>query len=79
MKQDVFPLPVDEEGFQITRGPRGNIFLQGDTEDQGSVRTTVYSLDTKSFKFEMVTQMSCEFLRGPPYFDFPPFISPTRM
>ncbi|TVU38572.1 hypothetical protein EJB05_11952, partial [Eragrostis curvula] len=75
--KNVIPLPVYED-FGIYEGPQGYVFIQGDLEGQDSKRTTIYSLDIKTLKFEMVTQMSYHF-EGRPYFGFPPSISPRRI
>ncbi|TVU38571.1 hypothetical protein EJB05_11951, partial [Eragrostis curvula] len=73
--RDVVPFPVDN--VWISDAKQGCVFLQGDSKVQDSEGTTVYSLDIKTLKFNMVAQMSCHF-HGRPYFCFPPSMYVTR-
>ncbi|TVU38567.1 hypothetical protein EJB05_11946, partial [Eragrostis curvula] len=73
--RDVVPFPVDN--VWISDAKQGCVFLQGDSKVQDSEGTTVYSLDIKTLKFDMLAEMSCHF-RGHPYFGFPPSIYETR-
>ncbi|TVU38574.1 hypothetical protein EJB05_11954, partial [Eragrostis curvula] len=77
----VIPLPVDDNfgaKFWIYGAPQGYVFIQGDSEGQDSKHTTIYSLEIKTLKIELVTQMSYHF-EGHPYFGFLPSISPRRI